>query len=74
MGPFEHADGGDRRPHVQRDGVHRDHADDLEAAQRPRQELAARVQGARAHGVPHPDRQREGGDAVQREHLCNTYA
>lgn len=55
MGPVQHADGGDRRPHVQRDGLHGDHADDLEAPQRPRQELAACVQGARADGVSDQD-------------------
>lgn len=74
MGPVQHADGGDRRPHVQRDGVHGDHADDLEEAQRPRQELEARVQGAGAHGVPHQDRQREGRHAVQGEHLRHPHA
>lgn len=56
MGTIEHADGGDRRPHVQRDGVHGNHANDMEAAERPRQELAACVQGAGAYGVPHQDR------------------
>lgn len=64
MGSVQHLDGGDSRPHLQRDGLHGDHADDLEAAQRPRQELAARVQGSGPHGVPHQDRQREGGHAV----------
>lgn len=45
MGPFVHDHGGDCRPHVQRGGLLRNHADDLEAHERPRQKLAARVQG-----------------------------
>lgn len=57
MGPIKHAYGGDRRPHVQRDGVHRNNADDMEAPQRPRQELEARLQGAGADGVSHQDGQ-----------------
>lgn len=45
MGPVGHDHGGGGRFDVQRCGFLRDHADDLEATERPRQELAPRVQG-----------------------------
>lgn len=73
MGPIQHADDGDCRPDIQRDGLHGDNAHDLEEAQRPRQELAPRLQGARAHGVPHQDGHGEGGAAVQGEHLRHSH-
>ena len=37
------SDVGDRRSDVQRGGLLRDHADDLEASERSRQELAPRL-------------------------------
>ena len=60
MGPAEHADVGGRRPHLQHRRVQRDHADGVEARQRPRQELAARLQGARPARLHHQDGQRAG--------------
>lgn len=74
MGPVQHPHGGDRRPHLQRHGVHGDHADDMETVERPRQELETRLQGPSPHGVPHKNRQREGRDAVQGEHIRDTHA
>ena len=69
MGPEQHPHGRDRRPHVQRRRLHGDHADAVEAAERSRQELAARLQGPHAPRVPHQNRQRKGRPAVQGEHL-----
>lgn len=45
LGALQHPHGRDSRPHLQRDGFHRDHADDMETAQRPWQELETRLQG-----------------------------
>ena len=65
LGPVLHPDVRDRGPHLQHGRFLRDHADDLEEAERPRQELAARVQGAGAAGVPHQDWQREGDSEIR---------
>lgn len=51
MGPEQHADVGNSRLDLQRGRLHRDHADDLEAAQRPRSKLEARLQSSRSAGV-----------------------
>lgn len=74
VGPEQHPDGRDRRPHVQRRRLHGDNADAVEAAERPRQELAARLQGPRTARVPNQDRHREGRPTVQGEHLRHSDA
>ena len=53
LGPLLHPDVGDRRPDLQHGRLLRDHADDLEEAQRSRQELETRLQGARPARVSH---------------------
>ena len=45
MGPQQFPHVGDRRPHLQRGGLLRDHEHGVEEAQRPREELETRVQG-----------------------------
>ncbi len=59
---------GNRRPDLQRGGLHRGHGHHLEEAQRPRQELAARVQGPHSAGLSDQVRIRASGPAVQGEH------
>lgn len=55
MGTKQHFDGRDRRPHVQCRGIYGNHANALEASQRPREELAARLQSPGAARVPNQD-------------------
>ena len=74
VGTVEHPDERDQRPHLQHSRVRRSDAHDLEAAERSRQELAPRVQVARAARLSDQERQREGRPAVQGAHRRHTDA
>lgn len=60
MGPEQHADVRDRRSDLQCGSVHRDYADGLETTQRPRPQLATRLQSPGATGLPHKNWFRKG--------------
>lgn len=71
MGTFVDADGGNRRPDLQRRCLLGDHADDLEENERPRQELASRLQSAAAAGISDKDGLGEGRAAVQGKYFLH---
>lgn len=56
MGPIKYSNGGNRRPHLQRYGFHRNYADDMEKVERPWEKLASRLQGVSSNGISHKDR------------------
>jgi len=68
VGSFIDPDERDKRSHLQHNSLWRGHAHDLEAGERPRQELAPRLQVTGSARLPDQKRKRKSGPAVQGTH------